>query len=112
MGQYQARKKFDHSAVAEGATEDMPDDLKLKPRAIVPGGQRLPPPPELTALEQKYWVEFMAGMPAGWFGIETFPLLRLLCRYSAMAEVAMNTLNATAVAEIRRPAKISESSCA
>jgi hypothetical protein len=73
--------------------EDMPEDSRLKARVIVPGGQRVPPPPELTALEAKFWVETMAGMPAGWFGIETLPLLRLLCRYSAMSETALNKLN-------------------
>jgi hypothetical protein len=77
----------------------MPDE-RLKPRVIVPGGQRVPPPPELTELEAKFWVETMAGMPAGWFGIETLPLLRLLCRYSAQSETAMDALNAATVSKL------------
>ena len=77
----------------------MPEDSRLKPRVIVPGGQRVPPPPELTELEAKFWTETMAGMPAGWFGIETLPLLRLLCRYSAISENAMNAVNAAPISK-------------
>lgn len=78
----------------------MADDSLLKPRVIVPGGQRVPPPPELTTLERKFWIETMAGMPAGWFGIETLPLLRLLCRYSAISEIAMNAINEASIAKM------------
>jgi hypothetical protein len=78
----------------------MVEDSRLKARVIIPGGQRVPPPPELTTLERKFWVETMAGMPAGWFGIETLPLLRLLCRYSAMSELAMNSLNEASLAKM------------
>jgi len=78
----------------------MAEDSRLKPRVIVPGGQRIPPPPELTELEKKFWIETMAGMPAGWFGIETLPLLRLLCRYSAISETAMNTINAAEISKL------------
>jgi hypothetical protein len=78
----------------------MVEDSRLKARVIVPGGQRLPPPPELTELEKKYWTETMAGMPAGWFSIETLPLLRLLCRYSAISEIAMNTINAASIEKL------------
>jgi hypothetical protein len=78
----------------------MPDDKYLKPRAIVPGGQRLPPPPELSELEKKFWVEAMCGMTPGWFSIENLPLLRALCRYSAINETAMNSLNIEAISKM------------
>jgi hypothetical protein len=92
--------RADHGVVARGEMEAVTEDSRIKPRVIVPGGQRIPPPPELTELEKKFWIETMAGMPAGWFGIETLPLLRLLCRYSAMSELAMNALNKASVSEI------------
>jgi hypothetical protein len=100
MGRRQGLEKIDQSAVAKGARKTMPEDSRLKPRVIVPGGQRLPPPPELTELERKFWVETMAGMPAGWFGIETLPLLRLLCRYSAISEIALNAINAAEISKL------------
>ena len=78
----------------------MPDDKYLKPRVIVPGGQRIPPPPELSELEKKFWIETMAGMPAGWFGIETLPLLRALARYAAINETAMNSLNVSSISKM------------
>ena|SRR6516165_191819 len=78
----------------------MPDDSLLKPRVIVPGGQRIPPPPELSELEKKFWIETMAGMPAGWFGIETLPLLRALARYAAINETAMNSLNVSSISKM------------
>jgi hypothetical protein len=78
----------------------MVDDTRIKPRVIVPGGQRVPPPPELTELEKKFWVETMAGMPSGWFGVETLPLLRLLCRYSAISEIALNAINAASIEKL------------
>jgi hypothetical protein len=78
----------------------MPDDKYLKPRAIVPGGQRLPPPPELSELEKKFWVEIMGAMAAGWFSSETTPLLRALCRYLAINEMAMNSLNIDAISKM------------
>ena len=77
----------------------MPEDSRLKPRVIVPGGQRVPPPPGLNELESKFWVEFMSSMPAGWFSGETLPLLRLLCRYSAISENAMNAVNAAPISK-------------
>jgi phage terminase small subunit len=72
----------------------------IRPRVIIPGGQRLPPPSELTTLERKFWSEAMAGMPAGWFSVETLPLLRLFCRYLAISEVAMNALNEIAITKM------------
>lgn len=49
-------------------------------RPILPGQERSPPPKDLDKKSALLWTEFMDSMPAGWFGRETFPLLRMLCR--------------------------------
>jgi hypothetical protein len=77
--------------------DDMSGYYPDRPKAtvIIPGGQRAAPPPELTAQEAKFWVQYMSGMPSGWFGCETFPLLQALCRYAVMAENGMAVVNST-----------------
>jgi hypothetical protein len=59
---------------------------------IMPGAERTAAPADLTAPEKILWATYMEAMPAGWFSRETLPLLRLLCRYAAMSEAALNVL--------------------
>lgn len=52
------------------------------PKALVPGSGR-PEPPQMNAEAAKFWREFVAAMPDGWFGPEVQPLLRTLCMHMA-----------------------------
>jgi hypothetical protein len=69
------------------------DEEATMARPIIPGSQRTPPPADLTPREKKYWLEYMEAMPANWFGRETLPMLRILCRYNAIAESCLNVLS-------------------
>ena len=55
-------------------------------RPILPGQERHGPPEDLEEKAAALWSEFMDAMPAGWFGRETYPLLRMLCRHIVTQE--------------------------
>jgi hypothetical protein len=65
------------------------DDLRA---AIVPGEERTPAPKSLTRAEKRYWVEHMESLPPGWFGRETLPYLRTLCRFQVLCDSALEKL--------------------
>jgi hypothetical protein len=73
-----------------------PDDSDA-PHVIMPGAKRFPAPANMSPAERKHWTDFMQALPAGWFGRETLPLLRLLCRYLVVSDAALTCIsNATA----------------
>src|SRR5215831_3403242 len=47
--------------------------------AVLPGN-RPPPPDELTTLEAAEWHAIVERMPPDWFPVETWPVLKELCR--------------------------------
>jgi hypothetical protein len=64
-------------------------DLELQAevgRPLLPGQERYDPPAALDAKAAVVWREFMDAMPAGWFGRETFPILKMLCRHIVSQE--------------------------
>ena len=62
-------------------------DLEIQAsRPLLPGQERYGPPEGLDPKAAELWSEFMDSMPAGWFGRETFPILKMLCRHIVSQE--------------------------
>ena len=72
--------------------------IALDPAVAVPGRGRPQPPEDVPARERQIWADVVAAMPSGWFGRETWPLLRSYCQHAAAAEVLARRL-AAALAE-------------
>jgi len=54
--------------------------------AAIPGGMRPEPPEGMGERRAQVWRDYVGSMPAGWFGRETWPLLRLLCTHTVFAD--------------------------
>jgi hypothetical protein len=53
---------------------------------IIPGAERLPPPPELRPAERRIWLDVTARLPPEWFTADNSPLLKEMCRHVVFAD--------------------------
>lgn len=53
---------------------------------MVPGQDRPDAPEELSERGRELWGRYVEAMPSGWFGAETFPVLKLLCQQVEVTE--------------------------
>jgi hypothetical protein len=53
---------------------------------LVPGEDKPAPPDDMSELEQRVWVSVVNAMPLRYFGRETWPNLRSLCRHTVAAD--------------------------
>jgi hypothetical protein len=68
--------------------------IALDPAVMVPGAGRPEPPADLSERERVVWVQTAEAMPSGWFGRESWPLLKAYCRHAAASEIVARKLAA------------------
>jgi hypothetical protein len=56
---------------------------------IIPGQERMAPPPELRPIEQKVWLDITGRLPPEWFTADNAPLLKEMCRHIVIADEVM-----------------------
>lgn len=61
-------------------------DLEIVP--LIPGEDKPVPPEDMCEAEQEVWRSIVNAMPLRWFGRETWPVLRALCRHTVAANYA------------------------
>lgn len=54
---------------------------------MIPGEDKPSPPEDMSGPEQEVWRSVVNAMPLRWFGRETWPMLRGLCRHTVAAEI-------------------------
>jgi hypothetical protein len=60
-------------------------DFEVVP--LIPGEDKPSPPEDLPDVQKEVWRSIVDAMPLRWFGRETWPILRALCRHQIAAEV-------------------------
>jgi hypothetical protein len=60
-------------------------DLAVVP--LVPGDQKPAPPEDMPEKEAEHWRTIVNAMPLRYFGKETWPVLRGLCKHLVIAEM-------------------------
>jgi len=64
---------------------------------LIPGEEKPHPPEDMTDAEKDEWARVVASMPLRYFGRETWPLLKALCRHAVAANIIWQRYNAALV---------------
>src|SRR5262245_37307613 len=78
-------KDADSTSLSEATRGRTQEEAGVVGEVTVPGQERPPAPADMGHEERVVWEQTVASMPAGWFGGETFPLLRLFCFHTCLA---------------------------
>jgi hypothetical protein len=84
------------------------DSLEIVP--LVPGEAKPAPPQDMSELEAEVWRSIVDAMPLRYFGRETWPNLRSLCRHTVAAD-RLWELYSKALNSGKKPDIIEQLSC-
>ena len=73
-------------SVRKSAAQNDERSLPMGDGPIIPGDERMQPPPELRPAEAKIWLAITGRLPADWFTSDNAPLLKEMCRHIAVAD--------------------------